>query len=124
MDENDLWCNYSGMPSPMSYIRCDECDEILYECKCKEKRMNKEREINELGDIVVNGKLTIQELYDYAKENGFENNTLYLIGKEEGNSTSNVYTDTIRTFGRGWTKTTALLKFEYKKEEQQDTCQG
>jgi hypothetical protein len=35
--------------------------------------MNKEREINELGDIVVNGKLTIQELYDYTKENGFEN---------------------------------------------------
>ena len=86
--------------------------------------MNKEREINELGDIVVNGKLTIQELYDYAKENGFENNTLYLIGKEEGNNMSNLYTDTIRTFGRGWTKTTALLKFEYKKEEQQDTCQG
>ena len=31
--------------------------------------MNKEREINEMADIVVNGKLTIQELYDYAKEN-------------------------------------------------------
>jgi hypothetical protein len=44
MDENDLWCNYSGMPSPMSYIRCDECDEILYECKCKEKTMNKEQQ--------------------------------------------------------------------------------
>jgi hypothetical protein len=44
MDEDDLWCNYSGMPSPISYIRCDECNEILYECKCKEKRMNKEQQ--------------------------------------------------------------------------------
>jgi hypothetical protein len=85
--------------------------------------MNKEREINELGDIVVNGKLTIQELYDYAKENGFENNTLYLIGKEE-NKMSDLYTEKVTTFGRGWTKNTALLKFEYKKEEHQDTCPG
>ena len=81
------------------------------------------REINELGDIVVNGKLTIQELYDYAKENGFENNTLYLIGKEE-NKMSDLYTEKVTTFGRGWTKTTAILKFEYKKEEHQDTCPG
>ena len=81
------------------------------------------REINELGDIVVNGKLTIQELYDYAKENGFENNTLYLIGKEE-NKMSDLYTEKVTTFGRGWTKNTALLKFEYKKEEHQDTCPG
>jgi hypothetical protein len=55
MDENDLWCNYSGMPSPMSYIRCDECDEILYECKCKEKRMNKEQQ--ELLDEVYENYL-------------------------------------------------------------------
>lgn len=81
----------------------------------------KYKEINEMGDIVVNGKLTIQELYDYAKENGFENNTLYLIGKEEDNSMSDVYTEKVTTFGKGWTKSTALLKFEYKKE---DTCQG
>ena len=83
-----------------------------------------DREINELGDIVVNGELTIQELYDYAKENGFENNTLYLIGKEQGSSMSNIYTEKVTTFGRGWSKTTALLKFEYKKEEHQDTCNG
>ena len=85
--------------------------------------MNK-KEINEMGDIVVNGNLTIQELYDYAKENGFENNTLYLIGKEQDNSMSDVYTEKVTTFGRGWSKSTALLKFEYKKEVEQDTCQG
>jgi hypothetical protein len=42
-DEDNLWCNYSGMPSPMSYMRCDKCDEVLCECKCKEKTMNKEQ---------------------------------------------------------------------------------
>lgn len=42
MNKDDLWCNYSDMPSPMSYMRCDECDELLYGCKCKEKTMNKE----------------------------------------------------------------------------------
>jgi thymidylate synthase len=57
MDEDDLWCNYSGMPSPMSYMRCDECDEILYECKCKEKRMNKldKTYTDLLQDILDNG---------------------------------------------------------------------
>ena len=33
-EEDDLWCHYSGMPSPMSYMRCDE---FLVDCKCKEK---------------------------------------------------------------------------------------
>jgi len=42
-EEDNLWCNYSGMPSPMSYMRCDKCDEVLCECKCKEKIMNKEQ---------------------------------------------------------------------------------
>ena len=35
-EEEDLWCYYSGMPSPMSYMRCDECEEYLIECTCKE----------------------------------------------------------------------------------------
>jgi hypothetical protein len=25
-------------------MRCDKCDEVLYECKCKEKTMNKEQQ--------------------------------------------------------------------------------
>ena len=85
--------------------------------------MNNERQINELGDIVINGEFTIQELYDYAKENGFENRTLYLIGKEEG-KISDIYTKKITTFGKGWTKNTALLKFEYQKEIHTDSCPG
>lgn len=82
------------------------------------------REINDLGDIVVNGELSIQELYDYAKENNFENSKLYLIGREKDSITSNLYTDKVITFGKGWGKDTAILKFEYQKEEEQDSCPG
>jgi hypothetical protein len=86
--------------------------------------MNNERQINELGDIVVNGDFTIQELYDYAKENGFEDRKLYLIGKEMNKQSSEVYTQKITTFGKGWSKDTAILKFEYEKEIHSDTCPG
>ena len=48
--EDDLWCHYSGMPSPMSYMRCDKCDEVL--CKCKEKTMNKEEAKDELIKVL------------------------------------------------------------------------
>ena len=60
MDEDDLWCNYSGMPSTMSYMRCDKCDEVSSECKCKEKRMNKEQQIRLIK--------TQEELNQYMEE--------------------------------------------------------
>ena len=25
-EEDDLWCYYSGMPSPMDYMKCDETE--------------------------------------------------------------------------------------------------
>ena len=77
--------------------------------------MEKQANINELGDIVVNGECSIQELYNYAKENGFENHKLYFIGKEEG-KISDIFTTKVTTFGKGWIKDTAILKIEYKKE--------
>ena len=82
------------------------------------------REQNDLGDIIINGKLTIKELYEFAKENGFENHTLYLIGKEDKDKFSSIYSEKISTFGKGWAKDTAILKFEFIKEYQQDSCPG
>ena len=35
--EDDQWCYYSGMPSPMAYVKCDECGELLDECECENK---------------------------------------------------------------------------------------
>jgi hypothetical protein len=82
------------------------------------------RELNDLGDIIVNEKLTIKELYEFAKENGFEESTLYLIGEEKNSNFSDTYSEKITTFGKGWGKGTAILKFEYEKEEQMDSCPG
>lgn len=31
--EDDQWCYYSGMPSPMAYVKCGE---LLEECECDE----------------------------------------------------------------------------------------
>jgi hypothetical protein len=52
-EEKDLWGNYSGMPSPMSYMRCDKCDEVQSECKCKEKIMNKEQLYSEIENLII-----------------------------------------------------------------------
>ena len=37
-EEDDQWCYYSGMPSPMAYVKCDECGELLDECECDETK--------------------------------------------------------------------------------------
>jgi len=82
------------------------------------------REKDELEDFIINGKLTIKELYELAKEEGFENNTLYFIGKEKGEHFSNVYSDNVITFGRGWAKNTVILKFDYEIQKHMDACPG
>jgi hypothetical protein len=35
-DEENLWCNYSEMPSPTAYMKCDECKEYVSDCICDE----------------------------------------------------------------------------------------
>jgi hypothetical protein len=82
------------------------------------------RELNDLGDIIVNDKLTIKELYEFAKENGFEDSTLYFIGRKKDDKFSDIYSDTVTTFGKGWSKGTAILKFDYEKEEKMGGCIG
>ena len=82
------------------------------------------REKNEMEDFVINGPLTIKELYELAKQEGFEENTLYFIGKEKGEKFSDIYTQNVVSFGRGWSKNTVIVKIEYEKEKHQDTCPG
>ena len=36
VEEDDKWCYYSGMPSPMAYMVCDECKEGSDKCLCKQ----------------------------------------------------------------------------------------
>ena len=38
-----------------------------------------ERIKNDMGDFVIDGKLTIKELYELAKKDGFENGNLFFL---------------------------------------------
>lgn len=37
-EEDDLWCHYSNMLSPMAYVKCDECGELKSVCECEEEK--------------------------------------------------------------------------------------
>lgn len=81
------------------------------------------RETNELGDLIVNEPLTIQELYDFAKENNTLDSTLYFVNKEEGGDMSDtVYASKVTHFGKGWGKNTVMIFTSYKKETHMDAC--
>jgi hypothetical protein len=40
-EQEDLWCYYSNMPSPLSYINCESCGNSLVDCKCKKEDSKK-----------------------------------------------------------------------------------
>jgi hypothetical protein len=79
------------------------------------------REKNDMGDFVINGELTIKELYILAKRDGFEDRSLFFsIKGTDGKgyfSTSNVV-----DFGKGWTKDTAIIHLTYVNENNNDSC--
>lgn len=33
-NDDNLWCHYSGMPSPKSYMKCEDCGDSMDECTC------------------------------------------------------------------------------------------
>jgi hypothetical protein len=82
-------------------------------------------EKDDMGDFIINGKLSIEELYFLAKKGGFEDRNLYFKIKEEGNKMSDtIYTDNVMSFGKGWTKDTCIMTIKYKKEEEMEQCSG
>jgi hypothetical protein len=66
------------------------------------------RKKNEMDDFIIDGKLTIKELYEIAKENGFEESELFFSVKnpitKQHFSTSHVV-----DFGKGWSKGSAIM---------------
>ena len=81
------------------------------------------REKNEMEDFVINGKLTIKELYELAKEGGFEDRSLFFSIKnpitKQHFSTSHVI-----DFGKGWTKDTAIMHLTWDDVPEMNTCPG
>lgn len=81
------------------------------------------RKLNELGDIIINGKLTVQELYDFAKENNALESELYFVNKKEGGTMNDtIYAQNVSHFGKGWSKNTIMIFTTYKEDKQMDTC--
>lgn len=81
------------------------------------------REKNEMDDFVINGKLSIKELYELAKKEGFEDRTLFFSIK---NPKTGQYFSThdVVSFGKGWTKSTAIMNLTWEDLPQMDASQG
>lgn len=76
------------------------------------------REKDDMDDFIINGKLSIEELYYLAKSEGYEKRKLLFKLKEEGNNMSDIiYTDNVISVGKGWTKDCAMMIVKYKKED-------
>ena len=75
------------------------------------------RELNELGDVIVNGKLTVRELYEYAKENDRLDATIFFKNKEEDcKMADTIYAYKVSHFGTGLTKNTIMIHTICTKE--------
>lgn len=82
------------------------------------------REQNELEDHIINGPLTVRELYEFAKEHGRLDAKILFTGKEEGKSMKDIYTSNVTHFGEGWSKDTVMIHTTYKKDTNEGGVQG
>jgi hypothetical protein len=80
-----------------------------------------ERIKNDMGDFVIDGKLTIKELYELAKKDGFENRNLFFSIKNK-NTKQHIFTDTVVDFGKGWTHDSVIMHLTWEDLPVQDTC--
>ena len=73
------------------------------------------REKDDMEDFIIDGKLSIEELYYLAKKDGFEKRTIFFKLKEEGNSMSDtIYAEHVMAFGKGWTKDACIMTIKYE----------
>lgn len=76
---------------------------------------------NEMGDFIINGKLSIKELYELAKKEGFEERDLFFSIKN--NTTGQHFsTHMVVDFGKGWTKDTAIMHLSWEELPHTDSC--
>jgi hypothetical protein len=84
---DDLWCEYSGMPSPMAYVRCNKCKEFVNECKCM---INEENKIQELEGEVFELEFALKDHRDKERIyqeilSDINNSIIDLFKKEQEN---------------------------------------
>jgi len=80
-----------------------------------------ERTKNDMDDFVIDGKLSIKELYELAKKEGFEDRTLLFSVKNQ--KTGQYFsTDHVVDFGKGWSKKTAIMHLTWEELPKCDAC--
>ena len=82
-----------------------------------------ERTKNEMDDFVINGELTIEELYELAKKEGFEKRTLFFSIKNVKTG-QHFSTHHVVDFGKGWTKDSAIMHLTWEDLPHSDACPG
>lgn len=82
------------------------------------------RDVDDMGDFIIDGELSIEELYFLAKSGGFEKcNLFFKIVEEDKNMSDTIYTTKVMTFGKGWGKNSSIMTINYKKEQiSNDSC--
>jgi hypothetical protein len=81
------------------------------------------RKLNELGDVIINGRLTVQKLYDFAKENNALDSNLYFVNRKEGGTMNDtIYCQNVSHFGKGWSKGTIMIHTTYEEHKEADAC--
>lgn len=76
---------------------------------------------NDLDDFIIEGKLTIKELYELAKQEGFEDRHLFFSIKNTITK-QHFSTDHVVDFGKGWSKDTAIIHLTWEDLPNNDTC--
>ena len=66
------------------------------------------RKQNEMGDYLINGRLSIKELYELAKSDGYEDRELVFFIKNEDNGEL-YFSDHVVDFGKGWGHMSATI---------------
>ena len=67
-----------------------------------------------MEDFVIDGKLTIEELYNLAKSEGFEDRHLFFSVKNKTTG-QHFSTDNVIDFGKGWTKDSAIMHLSWEE---------
>lgn len=80
-----------------------------------------ERLKNDMDDFIINGNLTIKELYELAKKEGFEDRELFFSVKNP-TTKQHFSTHNVVSFGKGWTKHTAIMNLTWEELPHQDAC--
>lgn len=74
-----------------------------------------------MDDFVINGPLTIEELYTLAKQEGFEKRELFFSIKNP-ETKQHFSTYHVVDFGKGWTKDSAIMHLTWTELPHMNSC--